>query len=417
MTLEDVTITEIGARGDGIAETPKGRLYVPYAAPGERLRVRLGAPRGDGRAATIDEILEPSPDRSDSACKHFGTCGGCTLQHIASRAVADLKREFVTTALGRHGCEEAPVEPTITIPPGKRRRARFAFHPGRRPALGFNLPASRKVLNIEECPVLRPELATLIGPLRTLCGSLRVLAKGADLQVTLTSSGLDLLIIPNRPAEPDLPAREALAAFAEAQDLCRVSWQTGDDWEPIAARRPVTVSFAGTPVAIPPAAFLQPNAEGEAAIVQSVTSALAEAAPARIADLYAGCGALTFPTASIAPIHAVEGDAAMTDALRTAAHDRVSVSQRDLHRTPLSSQELSAFDAVIFDPPRAGARPLATALAESSVATIAAVSCNPATLARDLRILVDGGYRLERVTPIDQFPWSAHVEAVAILRR
>lgn len=414
----DVTVREIGAQGDGIAATPEGRLYIPFAAPGDRLRVQPGAPRGDGRAAEIEAILEPGPGRIAPACHHFGDCGGCALQHLAPGAIADAKHHLLRMALARRGFHDLLVEDTVSVPPGSRRRVRFAFRRGMRGILGFNRRESRMVLNLVECPVVRPEIAALIAPLRALCNSLPMLNDGTDVQVTLLDSGLDLLIVPGRAAEPDLPARERLAAFADANDLCRLSWERDGIAEPISVRRTPRIQFAGVAVQPPASAFLQPSAEGERAIVAAALAAFGEVRPARIADLYAGCGALTFPLAAVAPVLAVEGDAEMVAALRAAAKGRpVEVAQRDLGRDPMTPHELQAFDAVVLDPPRTGARPAAEALAQSSVATVVAVSCNPATLARDLRILVDGGYGVERVTPIDQFPWSAHVEAVAVLRR
>jgi 23S rRNA (uracil1939-C5)-methyltransferase len=414
----DVTVDTIGAQGDGIAHTPAGRLYIPFAAPGDRLRVAPGAPRGDGRAAAIEAILAPGPGRIEPVCRHFGDCGGCALQHLAPPAIADVKRELLQAALARRGLRELPVDATVGVPPGTRRRVRFAFRRGMRGILGFNRRESRLVLNVTECPVVRPEIAALLGPLRALCHALPMLGDGADVQATLLDTGLDLLIVPDRPAEPDLAARERLAAFADAQDLCRLSWQVGEEAEPIVIRRTPAIRFAGVSVQPPAAAFLQPSIEGERAVVAAVLDAFRESRPARIADLFAGCGALTFPLAAIAPVEALEGDAAMVAALRGAIGDRtIAVTQRDLARDPPTSAELQRFDAVVFDPPRTGARPVAEALAGSAVAAVVAVSCNPATLARDLRILVDGGYRIERITPIDQFPWSAHVEAVAVLRR
>ncbi len=414
----EVTVRTIGAQGDGIAGTPDARLYIPFAAPGDRLRVQPGASRGDGRAATIEEILEPGPDRIAPVCRHFGECGGCALQHLAPPAIAEVKRDLLRTALARRGFHDLLVEPTVSVAPGTRRRVRFAFRRGMRALLGFNRRESHLVLNVLECPVVRPEIAALLAPLRSLCQSLAPLGKGADIQVTLLDSGIDLLFVPDRPAAPDLAARESLAAFADAQDLCRLSWQSGPDIEPIAVRRSPLIRFAGVPVQPPVSAFLQPSAEGERAIVAAVLAAFAGNPPGRTADLYAGCGALTFPLAAVAPVQAVEGDYEMVAALRAAAKGgAVTVDDRDLGRDPLTPAELQAFDAVVFDPPRTGARPTAEALAQSSVPTVVAVSCNPATLARDLRILFDGGYAIERVTPIDQFPWSAHVEAVAVLRR
>lgn len=414
----DVSVGSIGARGDGIAESPMGPLYIPYAAAGDRLRVRVGGPRGDGRTARIETVLDPSPDRAEPVCRHFGTCGGCSLQHLSDAAVAALKRTLIATALLRKGLPEDTVGETVTAPPHARRRIGLAFHRGGATVLGFNERASRQILNIRECPVMRPALMHLLSPLRGLCADLNALGRSADLHLTETASGIDLLILLARPADPGLKGREILAKFADTHDLCRISWGTGTDIEPIVQRREAVMRFAGAAVALPPGAFLQASEAGEAAIRDAAVAAIGKSGAARIADLYAGCGTLSFPLAEIAPVHAVEGDAILAAALTQAAKGHpVTVERRDLQRAPLSPAALNDFDAVLFDPPRAGAKPTADALAVSRVPLVVAVSCNPATLARDLRILVDGGYRLAQVTPIDQFTWSAHVEAVAVLRR
>ena len=414
----DVTIDAIGAQGDGIARTPEGRLYVPFAAPGDRLRVEPGATRGDGRAATISEILEPGPGRCDPVCRHFGDCGGCSLQHLRPDAIAAAKARLLDQALARRRLSPPTPIRTIGVPPGTRRRVRLAYRRGMRGIVGFNRRQSRMVLNVTECPVILPEIAELIAPLRALCHGIQSLGKSADIQVTRLDNGIDLLLIPDRPSEPDLDAREALARFAEDHDLARLSWMTDGFCEPIAVRRRPQIRFGDAVVHPPADAFLQPSVGGEHAIVETMLEAFDGQMPDRILDLYAGCGALTFPLSKLASVVAVEGDEAMTEALRSAAGDKpVTVERRDLWRDPPSPSELQPFGAVVFDPPRAGARPVAEALAGSEVPTVVAVSCNPATLARDLRILVDGGYALEDCTAIDQFPWSSHVEAVAILRR
>ena len=414
----DVCVPRIGARGDGIADGPAGRLYIPYAAPGDRLRVRIGAARGDGHAARIDAILQPAQVRQQPVCRHFGACGGCALQHLRDDAVAALKRSLLLQALVRKGLDDATVAETISVAAATRRRIRLTYRRGHSTTLGFNRRGSRRVLDIAECPVVLPEIARLLGPLHEFCGTVDALGATGDIQVTATDTGIDLLPIPSRPADPDLAAREAAAAFADRHDLSRIAWQVGRDWEPIAERRPAVVGFAGIPVVIPPTAFLQASKAGEDAIVDIITRAFAAANPARIADLYAGCGALSVPAARIAPVFAVDGDPAMTAALAAAASGRnIGVATRDLQKDPFPAAALAEFDAVIFDPPRAGAHGTAEALAGSAVPLVVAVSCNPATLARDLRILVDGGYAIECITPIDQFKWSAHVEAVAVLRR
>jgi 23S rRNA (uracil1939-C5)-methyltransferase len=411
-----VTIENIGRRGDGIANADGIRYYVPFAAPGDLLRIRPLETREDGQAAAIDKVIRPGASRTDPVCRHFGRCGGCTLQHIATGAIADLKRDMVVAALAHHGLQDVPVRETIAIPPGRRRRVRFAVHRGARTAFGFNAPRSNHVIDIEECPAATPRIAALIGELRALAAATESLGRRAEVLVTETDSGIDIILRPRQPTAPNLDERMDLAAFAERHDLARLSWDGPQGYEPLAARRSPTVAFGSVPVALPPDAFLQPSRDGERAIAEAVCAAAAGAT--KIADLYAGCGALTFPLAALAPVHAVEGSAEMVQAIRQAAGGRpVTADIRDLARQPLTAEELGRFDAVVFDPPRPGAREQAAAIAGSSVATVVAVSCNPATLARDLRLLVDGGYGIESVQPVDQFPWSAHTEAVAVLRR
>lgn len=416
--LEDVTIETLGARGDGIAHSRGDRLYVAFAAPGDHVWVRRTGKRGDGFAAEIAALLEPGPARTDPACRHFGTCGGCATQHIEPSATAEIKRDLLVQALARHGITDAPIAKTVSIPPGQRRRARLAYRSGREAILGFNQRNSRLLENLEECPALRDGIAALIEPVRRMAATIGVLGKGADIQITEADNGIDLLIIPKREVEPDLRTRETLAAFAETHNLCRLSWQMGSEWEPVVQHRPARVKFGPTTVSPPPNAFLQPSHQGESAIIDLVCNAISPSAPSHIADFYAGCGALTFPLSTIGQVTAFEGDNEMADAIiRAASEPAVAVERRDLVRQPLSTMELNTFDAAVFDPPRAGARPLAEALADSTIPTVVAVSCNPSTLGRDLRLLIDGGYRIEGVTPIDQFPWSSHLEAVAVLRR
>lgn len=423
-----VAVERIGAQGDGIAEDERlGRLYIPFAAPGDRLAVRPGARRGDGRVATIERIDAPGPDRAAPPCRHFGTCGGCALQHVSGPAIAREKRALLADALARKGLEDVPVSETVSIPPGSRRRARFALRRvgerrvGGRTVLGFNERQGARIVDLAECPLLEPGLAAMLADLRDLARRLPSLGSGGDLHIQGSETGADLLFLPDRPGDPGLAEREAIAAFAETQGIARISWAPapGAPPEPVAARVAPRVSFAGIAIHPPPGAFLQPSLAGERAITAAVAAAIGTAD--RVADLYAGCGSIGLPLAAMGKaVHAAEGLADHVDTFRKAggaAGLRVSAEVRDLAAEPLSAAELARFDAVVFDPPRAGAAEQAAALAASAVPRIAAVSCNPATLARDLAILVEGGYRVLATTPIDQFPWSGHLEAVAVLSR
>jgi 23S rRNA (uracil1939-C5)-methyltransferase len=416
----ELTVEEIGGRGDGIAHHEGARVFIPFTVPGDRVLAAPTGRRGGGAGATLVSVLAPGPDRTEPVCPHFGDCGGCALQHLAAHAYRDWKVERVRVALSRRGFADPPLAPLRATPAGARRRASLvAIRAGGRTRLGFHARASHRVVDIAVCPVMEPDLVAVLEPLRAaLDGILDTERLG--IVVTRTETGIDLVVESSR--APDLAAREKLAAFAEAADLARASWRAGGETEPIAWRRAAVVRFADVSVTPPPGAFLQASAAGEAAIRDAVLEGIGDAR--HVADLYAGCGTLTFPMlrAAAARLHAVDGAAASVAAMEQAARgagltDRLSTETRDLARRPLVGAELDAFDAVVFDPPRAGARRQAEALARSSVPRVIAVSCDPASFARDARALVDGGYRLETVVPIDQFLWSAQVELVAVFSR
>ncbi len=302
------------------------------------------------------------------------------------------------------------------LAPGTRRRARFALTRGH---AGFHARASHRIVDMAECAVLHPALFKLVEPLRRLAGEILPPDKEGAATVTLADAGAALLL--DLPASPKLAALEALANFAETQDVARLSYRVKDQKPaPVAHRRPARVVLAGVAVDLPEEPFLQASAEADNVLGGAVQSLAGDAA--RIADLYAGLGTFSFALAKKSAVHAVEGDGDAVKALKHAASrarlsDRVSVEERDLARRPLTPQELARFDAVVFDPPRAGAMAQSRELAASQVPTVIAVSCNPATFARDARILVDGGYRLGRVQPVDSFVWSAQLELVARFER
>ncbi len=416
-----LTIDSVGARGDGIARREGRPVYVPFTAPGDRVRVRLGARTGEGSAAELVELLAPGA-RVAPCCRHFGACGGCALQHLDAVAYAAAKESQIAAALGQHGLAAATVAPLLRLPPGTRRRARFALeHPrgGAAPLVGFHARASHRIVDMQECAVLHPALLALAGALRRLVPRLSPRGSAGAATATLGDTGIDLLL--DLAAPPDLAALEALAGFAEAQDLARLAWRAPEMGAPVPAaiRRPPRIVLSGVPVDLPAEAFLQASAAAEAALAAEALAGIGKAS--RVADLYAGLGTITFALAPRAAVHAVEGAreaaAALTAAAARAGLQRVTVERRDLEARPLSPAELAPFEAVVFDPPRAGAKAQSAALARSAVPRLVAVSCNPASFARDARLLVDGGYRLERVQPIDQFVWSPHVELVAWFQR
>ena len=419
----EVVIETIGARGDGIARWQgQGPLYVPYTLPGDRVRVRLGEPRAQGQAARVVALLTPGEGRAFPACRHFGSCGGCALQHLDAAHYQAWKLELLAASLARQKIALPEVRPLFLTPPASRRRAEFAAVRRKRDlVLGFNARLSHQVIPLAECPVLRPTIAALLAPLNELLAALLEPGANADCMVTESDSGLDLLITTDTVL--GLKRRERLADFARSNDLARIARRhpKARGSELLIERRPVRALFAGIAVALPPGAFLQPTAEGEAILRRSVEEAVGGASS--VADLYAGCGTFGLPLAAAGlKVLAFEREKDLVEALLRAARAsagqlRLAAEARDLERRPLDAAELKGCDAAVLDPPRAGAKAQAAALAASRLARIALVSCNPATFARDARLLLDGGYRLDWIQPVDQFLWSPHLELVASFRR
>jgi 23S rRNA (uracil1939-C5)-methyltransferase len=417
----EVTVDSLGAKGDGLATVEGRPLFLAQTVPGDRVLARVTGERGGGFKGAIIELLEEGPNRAAPPCPFFGPCGGCALQHLADDSYATWKQDQLAVTLARRNLEPEALHPMHRVAPGRRRRATWsAVKTARRILLGYYERDSHRLTDIDACLLVVPELRDLLDPLHVLLE--RVLAAGEEARITATLSetGLDLLVDSRHPL--GLEDRETLAAFAEAADLARLSWSAGGAApEPLALRREPVFSFASVPVVPPPGGFVQPTAEGEAILVESVLSAVPAGAETA-ADLFAGCGTFSFPLAERRQVYAAEGDGESLAALHAAARraglaDRLRAEQRDLARFPVLADELSGGDVVVFDPPRSGARAQAAEIAASDVPLVIAVSCNPTTFARDARTLVDGGYRLTEATPIDQFPWSGHLELVAVFAR
>ncbi len=413
-TATDVEITALGHHGDGIGHTEGMTLFVPYAAPGDRLKVQIEGEREGGYSARIIERLTDGPDRMAPPCIHFGDCGGCAVQHLNHESYRAWKQGLLHEALSRRGID-VPVAPMIAIPPATRRRAVLvAERRGRDVVLGFNAMGSSRVVDLSTCHILLPELAALLAPLRATLATVLRAGEMADVSVTKSDTGVDLWLKNKRPLS--LEGRQALIALAERLDLARIS--AGSDAEPVALRRQPRMMFGGAAVNLPPDAFLQPSAGGEAALVKLAVEALGKRK--KVADLYAGCGTFTFAFARGRRVHAVEGHAESLATLAAAARSaggRITSERRDLAREPLGALELNKFDAVVFDPPRAGAKEQVLQIARSRLDCVVGVSCNPSSFARDAKILLDAGFRLTQVTPVDQFPWSAHLELVGAFNR
>ncbi len=417
-------VTRLGAGGDGIATGADGRpVFIPFALPGERVLARLGGKLGDGHAAELTEILVPSPDRVVPPCPFFGRCGGCSMQHLALPPYAAWKQARLAEALSRAGYADVTVEEPVMTPPATRRRADLAIRKvDGLPVLGFHARGSGTVTNLTTCDVLDPALVALFEPLRKLLRGLSSFRREASAVLNLLDTGPDLLL--RLDGEPNVADRSVLAAFAAAHGLPRIACAPlkGMVSENVAQLGPVSIALGGVPVAPAPGAFLQATPQGEAAIVQAVLAGLPAKLPAkaRIADLYAGLGTLSFPLTSRARVAAYEGapDAvAGLDAAARKSGGKVIATKRDLSRQPLTVKELDAFAAVVLDPPFAGAADQMPALARSKLQRIIYVSCNPAALSRDARLLHAAGWRLLSATPVDQFLWSSQLEAVTVFAR
>jgi 23S rRNA (uracil1939-C5)-methyltransferase len=411
--VERLVIARLGHRGDGIAEGPDGPIYVPGALPGETVEVEEWPGHPDRRQ--LLNVETPSAERAAPICPHFGVCGGCAVQHWQNEPYRAWKRGLLIEALRQAGLDP-PVGELIDAHGGGRRRA--VFHARRFThdviEVGFSAARAHRVVSIDRCPVLAKSLDGALQAAWAIAETLGLADKPLDIAATATDAGLDIDVRGTGPLKPALMA--ALAHLAAAHDLARLTRHG----ELIAQARVPTVRMGTAIVALPPAAFLQATAEGEGALSRLVLSACEGAG--RVADLFCGVGPFALRLAERARVFAADHDAAAIAALKRAAATTaglkpVETEVRDLLRNPLVAAELRRFDAVVFDPPRLGALAQSRELAGSGVARIVAVSCSRGTFARDMRVLVDGGYRLLEVTPVDQFRYTEHVEIVARLER
>jgi len=417
--MVNLTIDHLGSGGDGVTTNEGHPVFVPFTAPEDRITAELGDARGSGRMAELVEILKAGPDRVSPRCRHFGTCGGCALQHLSPAFTANWKRQRIIDCLSKVGIHDIVVEPTLTSAAQSRRRVEFVASKRKKGVMiGYHVRRSHQVFDIGECPVLHPDLLALVKPLRAMLPHLLPRNSQARLTATVTDNGPDLLITAE--LEIDLAARELLAGFVADHGLSRISLalKPGATTEVITAARNAEVILGDVPVILAPGGFLQATDDGEKILIERATAALDSAK--NIADLFAGCGSFSFPLAKQAKVFAVEGDEELAAALQNSANKNIlpiSSEVRDLFHRPLLAEELKPFDGVLFDPPRAGAQTQSEEVAKSKVETVVAVSCNPVTFARDMALLVTGGYHIDSLLPVDQFLWSPHVEMIAVLTR
>ncbi len=412
--VERLVIGRLGHRGDGVADSPAGAIYVAGALPGETVEVEAVAGHHPDRRRLL-RIERPSAERIAPICPHFGVCGGCAVQHWDTAHYRVWKRSLVVEALRQAGLD-APVAELIDAHGDGRRRAVFHARSGARDVLevGFSAARSHHIVAIDRCPVLAPKLGGALKAAWAIAETLATAKKPLDIHVTGTDDGLDVDV---RGSGPLTAAHiEALARIAAKHDLARLTRHG----ELIALSRTPTLRMGKATLQLPPAAFLQATEEGEATLARLVLAACDGAA--KIADLFAGVGPFALRLAERARVAAVDDDDAALAALKRAAASAtglkpVDIERRDLFRSAVTAAALKSFDAVVFDPPRQGAGMQARALAASNVPLVVAVSCSPGTFARDARELVRGGYRLIEITPVDQFRYATHVEIVARLEK
>jgi 23S rRNA (uracil1939-C5)-methyltransferase len=410
---ERLTITRLGHRGDGVAEGPQGEIYIPFTLPGEIVEVDSWPGHPDRRH--LLRVETASGERITPICPHFGTCGGCAVQHWGFGRYQAWKRDLVIAALAQAGLDAVVDDLVDAHGEGRRRtvlHARRATHDVLQ--VGYMAPRAHRIVTIDHCPILAPGLGGAIEAAWAIAEALQPTGKPLDVQLTATEVGMDVDLRGSGPLPPPLSA--ALARVAEDHRLARITRHG----ELIAQRAKPTVRMGRAAVALPPGAFLQATAEGETALARLVGMHTGDART--IADLFAGVGPFALRLAERARVIAADSDDGAIAALRDAADATpglkpVETQRRDLFRRPFQARELAGVEAVVFDPPRQGAEAQARALAASAVPVVVAVSCNPATFARDARILVDGGFRLLAVTPVDQFRYSPHVEIVARFAR
>lgn len=410
--MREVIIDAVGAQGDGIVR--QGPVFVPLTLPGERVTVKMDGSRGE-----LIDILEPSPDRIAPSCKHFGDCGGCTSQHWAQQPYLAWKSELVRVQLSHEGLE-TEILPTFAAPAGSRRRVALHARGGKGGVrLGFKERRSWNLVKIEDCPVADPRLVAAFPALARLAQPFLEHPKSAPtLHVTLTATGLDIDItgVEAKSGGLSADARMVAAMAASDGDFARVTLAG----EVVYMARQPLVKLGPAVVALSPGSFLQASPQAEKAMVAFAVEAAQGAT--KIADLYCGAGTFTFRLAEIAAVYAADSAAPAVAALKAAIGGApglkpIIAEARDLVRRPVLTMELAKTDVVVIDPPRAGALEQTVEIANSKVSRVISVSCNPATFARDARLLVDAGFRLEKVLPVDQFVWSPHIELVGIFSR
>ncbi len=394
-----LTIDKLAGLGDGAGEYEDHKVFVPYTLAGDVVRARIHKRTTDANYATLETLLTPGKDRIKPVCRHFTQCGGCQLQHVGQGSYAKFKQEMAEAAVRKAGFDASVVKPLRIMQVASRRRVDLKVKNGK---VGYYKERSHQITNIEECKVLEPKLFALVLELKK---QIALWSHVTAIQINTVDGGYDAVL---ESKEPDAIQMRSLASVK------RLSVRNGSALHTVFASGPVTVTLGDVVVEVPPGAFLQAVAEAQNLIAGLVKEYVGPAK--HVLDLFAGIGTYSFPLGPQMQVTAIEGNAAMVNAMRAAAQKlgkNFTAEERDLFYNPVSAEILAGFDAVIINPPRAGAKAQCEQLAQVKVPTLVMVSCNPATFARDARILKEGGYTLKSLTPIDQFIYSPHLECVA----
>lgn len=410
MTTVELTIDHVGVRGDGIAQSDQRPIYVPFTLKGERVSAEVSKSRG-----TLLEVLDKSPSRIISICQHFGECGGCTSQHMSPDTYSAWKLSIAQDALQKVGID-TPIKMISDCEAGERRRVTLtAKKTNEGTELGYHQAATNQLVAISECPVASDKITDHLAHLNDIARIITLHSKPTQLTVTTLDNGLDVAVS----GEFQIGENEIQAVIKKVVAGKIIKRLAFND-QVLVETEVLTSSFGDITVYPPSGSFLQASKRAELQIADMVCKHLKSSK--KVADLFSGCGTFTFPLAKKSQVHAVEMSGAALNTIDNAFRiqqglKQVTTERRDLVRRPLMRDELKYIQGVVFDPPRAGAEAQAKQLGRSVVKKVAAVSCNPTSLARDLTILTDGGFKIKSITAIDQFLYSPHVEVVALLER
>jgi 23S rRNA (uracil1939-C5)-methyltransferase len=417
VTLHEAKVFSLNSDGTGACVGEDGNIDLPFTLPGERVVYeKVKYPRS--RRYYLKDIKQSSLQRATPVCPHFGTCGGCLLQHMDKALYAEYKKSLVTKALQSYGLDPFVVQAPVILPFGKRRRINMdAIKKPEGLYLGFHRFKSHQIVDMRECHTVTPALSNVRAALRDVLAAVMEDFQKAKIFLTQAANGIDMSLEIQGVLELPAPKRQLLHTFAQTQNLARFIFKHGKKIDVIYLREQPYVLFDEVRVPVDAYGFLQATQEADQALASHVMAHIPPTAK-RILDLFCGRGTLSFPLSRLGHVDAYEGDAQPLEALQEgilSSKRPINPYKRDLFTNPLPTADINTYDAVVVDPPRAGCEAQAAAIAASYVPVVIYVSCNPQTFARDCKIFVDGGYRLHTVTPVDQFAWSPHVEVVSVL--